>query len=92
MIDSEQKEVWFITGAQLLYGGETIQYVDNHSTIIVDELNRFGKLPFKIVHKCFYCFGFCENFVTVYFVFQVFARRHEEHKEELLVLSTDFTD
>jgi hypothetical protein len=32
------------------------------------------------------------RFVTVSFVFQVCAQRHEEHKEDILVLSTDFTD
>ncbi len=44
-------EIWFVTGAQLLYGGETVQQVDAHSTAMVDGLNRSGRLPYKIVYK-----------------------------------------
>jgi hypothetical protein len=36
--------------------------------------------------------AFTEKGVTVYFVSQFCAQRHEEHKEDILVLSTDFTD
>ncbi|MDR3108354.1 MAG: L-arabinose isomerase [Planctomycetaceae bacterium] len=44
-------EIWFVTGAQLLYGGETVKQVDAHSMAMVDGLNRSGQLPFKIVYK-----------------------------------------
>ena len=33
---SENLEVWFVTGAQLLYGGETVKIVDGHSKDMVD--------------------------------------------------------
>ncbi|HIW45186.1 MAG TPA: hypothetical protein H9986_09210, partial [Candidatus Prevotella stercoripullorum] len=35
----ENLEVWFITGAQLLYGGDAVVQVDGHSKIIVEGLN-----------------------------------------------------
>ncbi len=47
----ENHEVWFITGAQLLYGGDAVVQVDGHSKIMVDELNSSGRLPIKVVYK-----------------------------------------
>ena len=47
----EEYEIWFITGAQLLYGGETIRQVNAHSTAMVSGLNMAQKLPIKIVFK-----------------------------------------
>ncbi len=44
-------EVWFVTGAQLLYGGDAVVKVDAHSTEMVKGLNTLGKLPVKIVYK-----------------------------------------
>ena len=44
-------EVWFITGAQLLYGGDAVVAVDAHSTQMVKGLNDSGKLPIKVVYK-----------------------------------------
>jgi len=44
-------EVWFITGAQLLYGGEAVIAVDAHSNEMVNGLNNSGNLPVKIVYK-----------------------------------------
>ncbi len=44
-------EVWFVTGAQLLYGGDAVKAVDAHSTQIVEGLNNSGKLPIKVVYK-----------------------------------------
>ena len=35
----ENFEVWFITGAQLLYGGDAVVQVDGHSKEMVDGLN-----------------------------------------------------
>jgi L-arabinose isomerase len=47
----ENFEVWFITGAQLLYGGEAVRTVDDHSGEIVKRLNASGTLPVEIVYK-----------------------------------------
>lgn len=44
-------EVWFVTGAQLLYGGDAVVQVDSHSTQIVKGLNDSGVLPIKVVYK-----------------------------------------
>ncbi|MDR3195114.1 MAG: L-arabinose isomerase [Tannerella sp.] len=44
-------EIWFVTGAQLLYGGEAVAAVNAHSSEIVKSLNESGKLPLKIVYK-----------------------------------------
>ena len=47
----EQYEVWFVTGAQLLYGGDAVITVDAHSNEMVKGLNDSGKLPVKVVYK-----------------------------------------
>lgn len=47
----ENLEVWFVTGAQLLYGGETVKIVDGHSKDMVDGLNNSGIIPIKVVYK-----------------------------------------
>lgn len=47
----ENYEVWWITGAQLLYGGDAVVKVDSHSKQMVDGLNNSGNLPVKIVYK-----------------------------------------
>lgn len=47
----ENYEVWFVTGAQLLYGGDAVIAVDGHSTEMVNGLNKSGKLPVKVVYK-----------------------------------------
>lgn len=44
-------EVWWITGAQLLYGGDAVVKVDSHSKQMVDGLNNSGNLPVKVVYK-----------------------------------------
>ena len=44
-------EVWFVTGAQLLYGGDAVVVVDGHSIEMVKGLNESGKLPVKVVYK-----------------------------------------
>ncbi|MCD8289156.1 MAG: L-arabinose isomerase [Prevotella sp.] len=46
-----QYEVWFVTGAQLLYGGDAVVAVDAHSGIMVSELNSSGRLPVKVIYK-----------------------------------------
>ena len=47
----EQYEVWFVTGAQLLYGGDAVVAVDSHSNEMVKGLNDSGNLPVKVVYK-----------------------------------------
>lgn len=44
-------EVWFVTGAQLLYGGDAVIAVDAHSNEIVKGLNDSGRLPVKVIYK-----------------------------------------
>ena len=47
----ENLEVWFVTGAQLLYGGDAVVQVDGHSQKMVDGMNASGILPVKLVYK-----------------------------------------
>ena len=47
----DQYEVWFVTGAQLLYGGDAVVAVDAHSNEMVAGLNASGNLPVKVVYK-----------------------------------------
>ncbi len=47
----DQYEVWFVTGAQLLYGGDAVVSVDAHSNEMVAGLNASGNLPVKVVYK-----------------------------------------
>lgn len=47
----ENHEVWWVTGAQLLYGGDAVVAVDGHSTEMVEGLNKSGILPIKVVYK-----------------------------------------
>ena len=47
----DQFEVWFVTGAQLLYGGDAVIAVDAHSNEMVAGLNASGNLPVKVVYK-----------------------------------------
>ena len=44
-------EVWWVTGAQLLYGGDAVVAVDKHSKEMVEGLNNSGHLPVKVVYK-----------------------------------------
>ena len=39
----DQYEVWFVTGAQLLYGGDAVIAVDAHSNEMVNGLNESGR-------------------------------------------------
>ena len=47
----DQYEIWWITGAQLLYGGDAVVKVDAHSKEMVEGLNKSGVLPVKVVYK-----------------------------------------
>ena len=51
MTNFENKEVWFVTGSQHLYGEETLNQVAANSAEIVKGLNAAGSVPLKIVHK-----------------------------------------
>ncbi len=44
-------EVWFVTGAQLLYGGDAVVAVNSHSEQMVKALNESDKLPVNVVYK-----------------------------------------
>ena len=43
-------EIWFVTGAQLLYGGDAVKQVDGHSKEMVEGMNNSGLLPVKVVY------------------------------------------
>ena len=47
----ENFELWWVTGAQLLYGGDAVVQVDGHSKEMVEGLNASGNIPVKIVYK-----------------------------------------
>jgi L-arabinose isomerase len=47
----KNKEVWFVTGSQHLYGEETLKQVDSDSKTIVDSLNLEQIIPARIVFK-----------------------------------------
>jgi len=47
----KNSQIWFVTGAQLLYGGDAVVAVDAHSTEMVKGLNDSGNLPLKVVYK-----------------------------------------
>ncbi len=51
MEDFNNKELWFVTGSQHLYGPETLEQVDKDSATIVAGLNGSGKIPAKVVFK-----------------------------------------
>ena len=46
-MEYKNQEVWFATGAQLLYGGDAVITVNAHSEKIVQGLNDAGTLPVK---------------------------------------------
>ena len=51
MTNFKDLEVWFVTGAQLLYGGDAVIQVDAHSNEMVKGLNESGNLPVNVVYK-----------------------------------------
>ncbi|MDO6759997.1 L-arabinose isomerase [Tamlana sp. 2_MG-2023] len=51
MIDISQKEIWFVTGSQHLYGEDTLSQVAENSKNIVKGLNASSLLPIKVVWK-----------------------------------------
>ena len=51
MIDIKQKEIWFVTGSQHLYGNETLKQVAANSEEIVKGLNTSNYIPMRIIFK-----------------------------------------
>src|SRR6187399_2290421 len=49
--ENKQREIWFLTGSQHLYGEETLEQVARNSRQIVESLDGSGKLPAKVVWK-----------------------------------------
>lgn len=47
----KNKEVWFVTGSQHLYGEKTLQEVAQHSQIIAKSLGENDKIPVKVIFK-----------------------------------------
>ena len=48
MIDISQKEIWFVTGSQHLYGEETLRQVAENSQQIVNGFNAPLLHPFNL--------------------------------------------
>lgn len=46
-----EKEIWFVTGSQHLYGPETLQQVALNSQEIVKGLNASNHIPVKLIYK-----------------------------------------
>lgn len=44
-------EIWWVTGAQMLYGEEPVRIVESHSKEMVEGVNGAGVLPVKVVYK-----------------------------------------
>lgn len=51
MIDISNKEIWFITGSQHLYGEETLNQVAKNSQEISNGLDASSHIPVKVVFK-----------------------------------------
>ena len=49
MLEVGKKEFWFVVGSQHLYGEEALQTVKNNASVIVESLNKSGKLPYPLV-------------------------------------------
>lgn len=48
MLNTGEKEFWFVVGSQHLYGEEALREVKKHAQEMVDELNENGQLPYPI--------------------------------------------
>ena len=51
MTNLKQREAWFVTGSQFLYGEETLKQVAAHSQQIAKELDASSTIPVKVVFK-----------------------------------------
>jgi L-arabinose isomerase len=43
------RQIWFLTGSQLLYGDETLRQVADQSARVVEQLNATGAIPLPVV-------------------------------------------
>ncbi|WP_419214086.1 L-arabinose isomerase [Maribacter sp. X9] len=50
-ITMKEKEIWFVTGSQHLYGPETLEQVAKNSQTIVEGFNASSEIPVKIIYK-----------------------------------------
>ncbi|CUH96749.1 L-arabinose isomerase [Propionispora sp. 2/2-37] len=50
-IHCSEKEVWFLTGSQHLYGEESLQQVNEHSQVIAKAIAENIDIPVKVVFK-----------------------------------------
>src|SRR5699024_8532034 len=50
-MNSTEKEIWFVTGSQHLYGPETLKQVADNAKTIASELNASSSINIKIVYK-----------------------------------------
>ena len=50
-MDLSEKQVWFVTGSQHLYGPETLEMVAKHSQEIATFLSASSHIPVKVVYK-----------------------------------------
>ena len=51
MIDLKEREVWFVTGSQHLYGEGALKQVAEHSTEMAEGLAQSRKIPVRVVFK-----------------------------------------
>lgn len=51
IVDLKQREVWFVTGSQFLYGEETLKAVGAHAGEIVRALDASTAIPLRVVFK-----------------------------------------
>ena len=51
MQDLKEKEVWFVTGSQHLYGDETLRQVSEHARTIANALSSSKTIPVRVVYK-----------------------------------------
>jgi L-arabinose isomerase len=47
----KQKEIWFVTGSQHLYGDDTLKLVAEHARAIAASLDQHSLIPVNVVHK-----------------------------------------
>jgi L-arabinose isomerase len=50
-IDLRQREIWFVTGSQHLYGEEALRQVAEHSREVAGALDESSEIPLRVVFK-----------------------------------------
>jgi L-arabinose isomerase len=50
-IDLSQREIWFVTGSQHLYGDEALRQVEQHSREVAAALDQSSQIPLRVVFK-----------------------------------------